>query len=706
MIRKQPLPELLAPAGDFDALIAALLGGADAVYVGGRRFGARAFAKNFDDEEMARAARACHLFGARLYVTVNTLVFDKEMNEAVEYVKRLHGMGVDAVIVADLGLLSRLGREVPGLELHASTQMGIHNLAGAEEAYRLGCSRVVLARECSAEDIGTVTERCSAEVEMFVHGALCVCHSGQCLFSSMVGGRSGNRGECAQPCRLPYDKGSYVLSLTDLSLASHVRRLISLGVSTLKIEGRMKSPSYVYEVTGIYRTLLDECRPANAAESPRLSDVFSRGGFTDGYFTGRYTRKMTGVRSEADKDASRAIGEVKLELPRVAISAHASFKLGVPAALSFSLSAPSRWDRGESFTVSAFALGECPEAAQNAPLSASDVCARLSKLGATPFSLSASDIELELDEGINLSPARINELRRECAAALNMALAKKLDVLLGFGEKMPPRAQLCADETACDDGREILAKEKLRTALFLCADKYREIEGNYPECLCGIDIVFLPLFELLNTGAVPSGVGAYLPPVIMESEWGSVYGALSLAREAGLRYCLAGNISHATLARECGVTPIGDFRLNIANGEAKRAYASLGITRPVLSAELTLPMARDIGGGVITLGRIPLMLTERCFIKENYGCDACGKACLTDRKGQRFPLLREWQHRNLIMNSQPTYMGDKRDELLRAHIGHEHFIFSSESVGEIEALLGAYKSGTPWDKPHRRIGKR
>ena len=291
MRRKSELPELLAPAGSFDALLAAVAAGADAVYVGGKRFGARAYAKNFDIEELALAVNYCHLRGVKLYVTLNTLIFDKEMADAVAYAKELYRIGVDALIIADVGAVAEIRRCVPDLPLHASTQMSLHSAAGVDMAEKMGCERAVVARELSLSDIKTVVEKTGVEIEVFLHGALCVCHSGQCLFSSLVGGRSGNRGECAQPCRLPYN-GKYPLSLRDLSLSLHITELIESGVASLKIEGRMKSPDYVYGVTKIYRRLLDERRNSTAAERAELKRLFSRGDFTDGYLTGKIKEPM------------------------------------------------------------------------------------------------------------------------------------------------------------------------------------------------------------------------------------------------------------------------------------------------------------------------------------------------------------------------------------------------------------------------------
>ncbi|MBQ8911840.1 MAG: U32 family peptidase, partial [Clostridia bacterium] len=280
---KRNLHELLSPAGSPEALRAALLAGAAAVSLGGTLFNARMNARNFDRPAIIKAVKDCHERGVRLYVTQNTLVVDRQMKDALEFAGFLYEAGVDALIVADLGLALEIKKRFPDFPLHASTQMSGHNVKAAEFLKELGFERMVCARELSGENIRTLCKSSPIEIEAFVHGALCVSHSGQCLFSSIVGGRSGNRGECAQPCRLPYN-GKYPLSLKDNCLAGHVKELIDMGVASLKIEGRMKSPEYVYSVVSAYRGLLDEQRDATAEEIRRLADVFSRDGFTDGYF--------------------------------------------------------------------------------------------------------------------------------------------------------------------------------------------------------------------------------------------------------------------------------------------------------------------------------------------------------------------------------------------------------------------------------------
>ena len=298
------LPELLAPAGSFEALVCAVKGGADAVYLGGNEFNARMNAKNFTEKELEKAVKYAHSYGVRLYAAVNTLIYEREFKDAMRYVAYLYSIGTDALITADLALCSAVAKEFPDFPIHASTQMGVHNSEAGFAMRDLGFSRMVTARELSMENIRTVCEKSPIEIEIFVHGALCVCHSGQCLMSSVIGARSGNRGECAQPCRMMYN-GKYPLSLKDSCLAGHITDILSMNVASLKIEGRMKSPAYVYSVTSVYRRLLDEKRNADDAEIQRLASVFSRQGFTDGYFTNRISKKMNGIRTDADKNTSK-----------------------------------------------------------------------------------------------------------------------------------------------------------------------------------------------------------------------------------------------------------------------------------------------------------------------------------------------------------------------------------------------------------------
>lgn len=308
MENKIKLPELLAPAGSPEALTAAIRAGADAVYMGASGFNARIGAANFTPESLKYEIARAHEAGVRIYLTLNTLVYDREIGDMLKTAEAAYLAGADALIVADLGVASILRRTFPDLPLHASTQMSGHNLEQAKMLAGLGFERMVIARETSRENLELVCRESPIEIEAFVHGALCVCHSGQCLFSSIVGGRSGNRGLCAQPCRLPYSDGrggkAYPLSLKDLSLAPHLPELIEMGVSSLKVEGRMKPPEYVAGVISIWRRLLDEGRGANAEEMRRLAEIFSRQGFTDGYYVNNIGKNMLGIRTEGDKARS------------------------------------------------------------------------------------------------------------------------------------------------------------------------------------------------------------------------------------------------------------------------------------------------------------------------------------------------------------------------------------------------------------------
>ncbi len=666
MRRKTDLPELLAPAGSAEALYAAVAAGADAVYLGGKAFGARAFAKNFDEAALARAVAYCHLHGVRLYVTVNTLVYERELSAWLDFCRSLYAMGVDALIVTDLGGISLLRKHLPDMEIHASTQMGLHNSEGVKAAEMLGFSRAVVARECSLSDIRAMVENSPLEIEVFLHGALCVCHSGQCLFSSLVGGRSGNRGECAQPCRLPYGGGAYPLSLKDLSLARHITEILDSGVSSLKIEGRMKSPDYVYGVTSIYRRLLDERRNATEAEERALATLFSRGGFTDGYFTGRLGG-MIGVRSEEQKAESRALEKGEFLPQRLPVRAEAEFLRDRPSRLTLT-------SAHKSVTV----YGDTPVPAMNAPLTEAALKERLCKMGGTFLSLSGDALSIVMDEGINLSPAQINALRRAAAEAME-----------GCGRELPPEAEI--------EAPRIKKMPALMTAVFYDPAVLYSLKA---EEKAAFDIRFVPLVYYAD---FPGENGVALPPVVMERELAAVRARLSAAASKGAKYGLVSNLSHFALCREAGLIPIGDFRMNAYNPYAAESLAAMGAAHTLASLELTAPRAASVGG-VLVYGRAPLMLTERCFVRENAGCSACGSFAFTDRRGMRFPVMREYEHRGLIFNSIPTYMGDKREELSRYGLLHRHFIFSTESAKEIREVIAAYRAGGSLGAQVRRIG--
>ena len=692
--RKTKLPELLSPAGSSEALIAAVNAGADAVYVGTDSFNARMNAKNFSYDELYFALLYAHTHGVKLYVTLNTLLFDRELCDFINHCRIISDMGVDAAIVADVGAVSLIKRYVPSLPLHASTQMSLHSVDGVSFASKMGLERVVPARELSLENIKSIIDLSPAEVEVFLHGALCVSYSGQCLFSSLVGGRSGNRGVCAQACRLPYN-GTYPLSLCDLSLSHHIPELIDIGVSSLKIEGRMKSPDYVFGVTSIYRRLLDEGRASTKKEDKTLEDIFSRQGFTDNYFTGRITEKMTGVRTDSQKSRTSEIFTdsplTDTKIKKAEISGTLSIKRGEHSTLTLSLG-------DKSVTVG----GAVPSDAINQPITHDSVIKQITKTGQTSFVLPKENLTVELDCGLNMPISEQNSLRRAATDALSLEYArpphKITDPELLTDKDIRIRASVDAKST----DEEPLP---IRTAFFFDVNAYNEV----CEDIGGFfDIIFLPLHMLDRAKKKPNGI--CLPPIITDSEREKVCVMLRHADRLGIKYALCGNIGHLPLLHDTDMEIIGDFRLNITNSHTALAFKRSGIKRYILSPELTLPQMRDIscavpGACAIVFGRIPLMLTERCFVRENGGCGKCSSFNFCDRTGARFPVVREYPHRNIILNSIQTYMGDRQSELSDYAISSYHFIFTTESAQQVRLAVSDFKNEARRDKV-RRIAPR
>ncbi len=619
---------------------------------------------------MRSAVLRAHAFGVKVYMTLNTLVTDRELSAFVDTAREALRAGVDALIVADLGGAAAIKRAIPSAELHASTQMSAHNVEAGKLLGDLGYTRMVIARETSADDLKTIVQNSPIEIEAFIHGALCVSHSGQCLFSSVVGGRSGNRGECAQPCRLPYacpkNKNAYPLSLKDLSLAEHVPFLIDAGVSSLKIEGRMKSPEYVRDTARIWRRLLDERRGATPAEMRSLSETFSRGGFTDGYFTRHIDRSMLGVRSDADKSNSRALESFAGLTRKIPLSVSASLREGSPCMLSLS-------DGTRRVTVT----GDVPMPAINAPLTHETVERNLSKLGGTVYEI--GDFSLELDEGLMLPISKLNDLRRRAIQALET-------------EYVPSKPE----ENAYVPKNPSQQRGNSRSARFRSREQITPLARGY------FDRVYLPLADYDNIAD-----GVVMPPVIFDRDTDKVMRMLKLAAEKGAKYALVGNLGHLAFVRRAGLIPVGDYRLNATNRETLAAFEALGFDGVILSPELTLPQIRDVGGNssVIVYGRLPLMTLEKCAIREIADCSRCAtdRVLLRDRRGVEFPILREWEHRNVIYNSLPTCMSDREESLSRAGVTARHFLFTVESPDEVDAVIVAHQHGTPIACQVRRI---
>lgn len=679
--------ELLAPAGSMEALRAAVCNGADAVYLGADTFNARINARNFSAADLQEAVVYCHVRGVKVHLTLNTLVLDREMPRAAELIRLAASCGVDAFIVQDLGVVSLCRQLAPDVPIHASTQMSIHSLEGVMEAAALGCSRVVLARELPAEEIAHICKRSPVEIEVFVHGALCMCYSGQCYLSSVIGRRSGNRGQCAQPCRLPYGYGRfestrYPLSLKDNCLAGELDELRRMGVASIKIEGRMKRPEYVAIVTRAYRTVLNggKLMPSDLQE---LETAFSRQGFTDGYFRGQTGSDMFGRRQEgedtADLFASARATYEQGEPQRIGVRFYAMIRRGEPAQLAVE-------DPDGNLCRT---RGPVPEQAVYRSLTPQDLEQQLKKTGGTPYLCTA--VRSSLDPDLMLPASAINAMRRDVIAELT---AKR-------GRAAPARLN-AYDEPPRYDG--IAGEPQLTIAVRTAGQITSRMLSMKPT------VLYVPLSELAEHPDLPQRVSvetqlaAILPRVIWSGELAPVARQLRTAYEMGVRQVLAGNLGQLHIARAAGFAVRGDFGLNIVNSRAMRYLREQGLDSQLLSFELTLPQIRDISKAVpaelLIYGRLPLMLMENCVMKNRTGICACqtGTVRLVDRVGEEFPIVKDpGTCRNVLLNGKKLYLLDKKDALRGMGLWALRLQFTTENPGEIDKVLMDYQGRAVFD---------
>ncbi len=679
--------ELLAPAGSMEALRAAVCNGADAVYLGADTFNARMNARNFSAADLQEAVVYCHVRGVKVHLTLNTLVLDREMPRAAELIRLAASCGVDAFIVQDLGVVSLCRQLAPDVPIHASTQMSIHSLEGVMEAAALGCSRVVLARELPAEEIAHICKKSPVEIEVFVHGALCMCYSGQCYLSSVIGRRSGNRGQCAQPCRLPYGYGRfestrYPLSLKDNCLAGELDELRRMGVASIKIEGRMKRPEYVAIVTRAYRTVLNggKLTPSDLQE---LETAFSRQGFTDGYFRGQTGSDMFGRRQEgedtADLFASARATYEQGEPQRIGVRFYAMIRRGEPAQLAVE-------DPDGNLCRT---RGPVPEQAVYRSLTPQDLEQQLKKTGGTPYLCTA--VRSSLDPDLMLPASAINAMRRDVIAELT---AKR-------GRAAPARLN-AYDEPPRYDG--IAGEPQLTIAVRTAGQITSRMLSMKPT------VLYVPLSELAEHPDLPQRVSvetqlaAILPRVIWSGELAPVARQLRTVYEMGVRQVLAGNLGQLHIARAAGFAVRGDFGLNIVNSRAMRYLREQGLDSQLLSFELTLPQIRDISKAVpaelLIYGRLPLMLMENCVMKNRTGICACqtGTVRLVDRVGEEFPIVKDpGTCRNVLLNGKKLYLLDKKDALRGMGLWALRLQFTTENPGEIDKVLMDYQGRAVFD---------
>ncbi len=658
--------EILSPAGCLDILINAVNSGADSIYFGGKNFNARRNAMNFSEEDIIEGVKYAHLNGARTYLTLNTVIFDDEYSSAIEEIKFATRAGIDAIIVQDLGMLELIKKVSPQMEVHASTQLAAHSVSDVKALEDMGFSRVVLAREMSKDEIKRVKEETSAELEIFIHGAHCMSVSGQCYFSSALGERSGNRGLCAQVCRLPFKgagRNEYTLSLKDMSLLDRLHEIEDLGVSTVKIEGRMKPRAYVNCVT---KAVYDK-REYDAYDKESLRNIFSRSGFTDGYFEGKLGRDMFGIRTEADKalskDAEKKYAESK-------IRSH------IPVKFTFSAieNEPVELIATDIDGNTAKAEGNIVQTAKNKPSDREFVHEKLAKLGSTVYELTDCDITLSTNPF--LSAAEINALRRE--------VCEKLDEM----RMTIPEREITSYKFVRENKRIKDSDTKFFTRLASISQLTKEI-------LELSDMVIFPLFDVykidFDLSPYSEKIAVEVPRVYFEDEE-NIISALGLAKQFKFNTAMAHTVGRVMLAKKCGFEVIGGFGLNIANSLSVNAADSIGADMITLSTELTLSqmkgIQKSVPTGILAYGKMPVMITRNCPSgthckgKDKKGCT------ITDRKGVSFEVVcREGMSE--ILNSQPIYLGDKPEDLKK----HDFLImyFTTEESSRITEVLKDYK---------------
>ena len=675
-------PELLAPA-NLRTLTAAVQAGADAIYLAGSEFGARKFADNFGLFEMEKAVDYCHLRGVKVYLAANILIDNSEKNRFLNFIKDAYNIGVDAFIMQDIGMATLVKNCLPNARLHASTQLTVHNTEGASFMKEIGFDRVVLSRELSKEEIFDIAEKSGIETEVFVHGALCMCYSGQCLMSSMIGGRSGNRGSCAQPCRLPYDIHAgeksigrgYFLSPRDLCLAGKMTSVIKTGVSSLKIEGRMKGEEYVAAAVSVFRKLIDENRNATENEKFMLENAFSRDGFTTGAFEGGEKRYINARKGNDDIYKDRDLSVLK-PLKKY-LEQGANIKK-TPAHFNVKVI------QGEKITLTACAMGfeskvfgDVPQFAQNKIADKETIEKQIAKTGDYPFF--AEKINVETDNKSFLKLSEINGLRRDC---LNILEEK----IIGSFKKNQPEIKCVSHKTKRERAQHCLAV-MVSTKEQLTAVRELNIGRIFAPCNLanGSEIAVFP--DIIHNDNLPK----YLRLV---ENTQSVY---------------TSNPAILKRAKELGKGIVLSPSANVFNSESISFWEKFGVDEIILSQELNLGQISALDSktllGVIGYGRAVMMKTFICPIKSAMGKCRGQSPCayLKDRKNEKFPVVCDGMT-SFILNSKPTYMADKLRDISLAGINTVLIQFTDENPEKCREIINKFlnedESEVPFTRGH------
>lgn len=640
--------EILAPAGSLDSVIAAVRCGADAVYLGAKQFSARASAHNFDNDELAQAVRYCHVRNVKVHLTINTIIFDSELSDVLQLVKTAANLGVDAIIVQNIGVAMMIKQVAPNVALHGSTQMSVHSLSGAMALWNMGFSRVVLAREMTKEEIKEISENCPIETEVFVHGALCMCMSGQCYFSAMLGSRSGSRGACAQPCRLPFSVGGqkdgHALSLKDNSIIGYLNELEQIGVTSAKIEGRMKRPEYVAAAV----TACKESRDlgfVTPQTAELLSSVFSRQGFTSGYYLNKRGQAMFGTRQKDDvvSASEKVFAHIRTlykdEKPLVNIAFNFNAQIGKKPSLTVT---------DGINTISVKDSSKC-EQAINVPLSQEKCSQQLNKTGGTPYKV--TEINCTLHEKVSVPMSVINKLRRESLEKLTELREKEKNIRINDFD--------LSAINLCDRTRKITEH------------RAKFIDTKIGNAQKDFNLVFVPLFtdenklnELVKNS---QSIGVEIPRAMFSRDK-KIEQQLQKVKTIGVNHVLCSNIGAFFLAKKHNMIIHGDFGFNFSNTLDLLWAEQAGFQDVILSFEMKTEQISRLGGkikrGIISYGYLPLMICRNCPNKsENISCDSCkNQSKMQDRKDKKF-FLKCDGFCTEVLNCVPLVLTDKLSSL-------------------------------------------
>ena len=647
--------EILAPVGSMETLKAAVLSGADAVYFGLGNFNARRNAQNFSENDVKQAIEYCHSRGVKVHITLNTLIKDTEIKDAVEVVKHICQSGADAIIVQDLGLAKVIKTVCPEIEMHASTQMSVGTLEGLYELKNLGFTRAVLPRELSFEEIKYLCEHSPIDLEMFIHGALCMCVSGQCLMSAVLGSRSGNRGLCAQPCRLPFkaQKGTgHDLSLKDLSLIEHIPELSEMGICSFKIEGRMKRPEYVSAVVSACKKSINDTYTSLVRKD--LSDLFSRSGFTDGYYENELGRDMFGFREKenvqsATKELFAKYASIyEKEQARFNVSLTFQGKIGEKAALNAACN-------GHNVSVHSEMLCEAPI---NRPISEERIVDALKKCGGTQFTVESIKINGDVDYSLPVSV--LNSMRRSALESLEK-------LMCGQAERKLNPAPIPTDISS-----------KNQRKIYCRFDNPNQIPENLDA-----DLIFVPLGtddKLIKD----NGYGVELP----HGMFGNGEKVEEMLLKSSATICLCHTLDAMAVAKKCKKKIVASPSLNVFNSLSMDTAKNEVIVSNECTVENFKKISSPIGKGITVYGKIPLMLTRNCPIKNGKTCAECKRESeITDRMGIKFPVRCHFGYSE-ILNSRPIYMADRLHEIPNCDI--LFFNFTTETKREVANVMNAY----------------